>query len=487
VKKAIVIGSGIGGLASACRLATKGYDVTVFEANESYGGKLGEMESNGYRFDTGPSLFTMPHYLEELFEFCGETLQDYFEYNRLDESCKYFWEDGTSFTMFQNEKKLAHEAETVFGNDGKQLIPHLQKSKFIYDKIGHIFTENSLHSAKTWLSGDVLKALPHITRYGLNSKMHQKNKKNLVHPKLVQLYDRYATYNGSNPYQAPATLNLIPHLEHGYGTFFPKKGMRSIACALYALASKLGVNFKFNTAVEEIELTHGKASGIRTKGLSYGADIVVSNMDVYYTYEKLLPSLTTPKKIKAQERSSSAIIFYWGINRTFKELGVHNILFSNQYEKEFDHIFNKKTDFNDPSVYIHISSKIRKEDAPEGCENWFVMVNAPANNGQNWDDLIGRQKAAILEKLSRMLGQNISKMIQTDFFLDPRTIDLNTSSYQGSLYGTSSNSKMAAFARQKNKSRVKNLYFCGGSVHPGGGIPLCLMSAKIMSNFIPSA
>ncbi len=486
MKKAVVIGSGIAGLASACRLAKKGYQVSVFEANSTYGGKLDEIKVAGYRFDAGPSLFTMPQYLEELFEFCGEKLSSYFIYERMDESCRYFWEDGTEFTMHNDETLLKSSAKKAFGGDGLNIVSHLNQSQFIYDKIGHIFTEKSLHKIKTWMSWDVIKALPQIPWYGLNSSMDQKNQSSLKHPKLVQLFNRYATYNGSNPYQAPATLNLIPHLEHGFGTFFPKEGMRSIADSVFNLAKKLGVQFHFNTPVSSITVKNGSATAIECNNEPIEADVVVSNMDVYYTYTRLLQNLKLPRKIKTQERSSSAIIFYWGINRKFEKLGLHNILFSENYEAEFEHIFGKKTGFNDPTVYIHISSKVRAQDAPKRCENWFVMVNAPSDTGQNWDKLVEEQKAYIVEKIKRTLGVDIKEHIESENMLDPRKIDVKTSSYQGSLYGTSSNSKMAAFNRQKNKSNIKNLFFCGGSVHPGGGIPLCLMSAKIMNDSIPT-
>ncbi len=484
MKKAVIIGAGIAGLASACRLAVQGYQVTVYEANDTYGGKLGQQTSGKYRFDTGPSLFTMPQYLEDLFEFCGDQLDQYFDYQQMDESCRYFWEDGTRFTMFQDESALKKSTLNAFGEAGNLILPHLRKSKFIYDKIGRIFTENSLHKGKTWFSSDVLKALPHITRYGLNSTMHNKNLA-LKHPKLVQLFNRYATYNGSDPYQAPATLNLIPHLEHGYGTFFPMKGMRSIVDAIFNLATKLGVNFFFNSPVSDIIVEHGKVKGIIIDEDKIKTDLVVSNMDVYYTYERLLPGVKTPQKIKTQERSSSAIIFYWGIRRSFSELGLHNILFSEDYQSEFKHLFEKKTGFNDPTVYIHISSKVCKEDAPSGCENWFVMVNAPSDIGQNWNEEVKAQKSYIIDKINRTLGCDIRDHIENENILDPKKIDLKTSSYQGSLYGTSSNSKMAAFNRQKNQANIEGLYFCGGSVHPGGGIPLCLMSAKISCDLIP--
>ena len=179
------------------------------------------------------------------------------------------------------------------------------------------------------------------------------------------------------------------------------------------------------------------------------------------------------------------MIFYWGIKKEFSQLGLHNILFSDKYDVEFDHLFNKKTLFNDPTIYINITSKMEANQAPDGCENWFVMINAPTNNGQDWATMIQEAKKHIVQKINRILKTDIETFIETEEVLNPVTIEQKTSTYQGSLYGTSSNSKFAAFFRPSNfSSEINGLYFCGGTVHPGGGIPLCLKSAYITSELI---
>ena len=183
--------------------------------------------------------------------------------------------------------------------------------------------------------------------------------------------------------------------------------------------------------------------------------------------------------------SSSALIFYWGIKQEFPELDLHNIFFSNDYAGEFKAIFEEKSLMDDPTVYVNITSKLSKADAPAGCENWFVMINVPCNDGQDWDDLIAKARVHIISKLNRLLDCDIESLIEEEAILEPRTIESKTSSYKGALYGTSSNSRMAAFFRHPNFSRkIKDLYFCGGSVHPGGGIPLALSSAKIVGDLI---
>jgi phytoene desaturase len=252
------------------------------------------------------------------------------------------------------------------------------------------------------------------------------------------------------------------------------------------LALKKGVQFNFNTPVQRIIEKDKAVVGVVVNGENVYSNIVVSNMDVYFTYKHLLNNQLKTKQVLKQERSSSALIFYWGIGREFKQLELHNILFSNNYKAEFDCLFNSKTLYNDPTVYINITSKCEPDiQAPAGKENWFVMINVPANHGQNWDTLKQKAKKVIVEKLNRILQTNIESLIEVEEILDPVLIESKTDSYMGSLYGTSSNSKMAAFLRHPNFSKaIKGLYFVGGSVHPGGGIPLCLKSAKIMDELV---
>ncbi|NQZ77404.1 MAG: phytoene desaturase, partial [Ekhidna sp.] len=311
------------------------------------------------------------------------------------------------------------------------------------------------------------------------------NERYFNNPKLVQLFNRYATYNGSNPYSTPGIMSLIPQLEMQFGTFYPKGGMHQITMSLYKLAIEEGVTFSFENPVEKVCVEGGAATGV-IADRQYDADLIICNMDVFSAYQTILKNEKKPKRILSQERSSSALIFYWGIDRTFDQLDLHNIFFSDHYEQEFDLIFEKERVHEDPTIYINITSKEDPEHAPKGGENWFVMINTPGNKGQNWDEIKSASKRAILEKLSKALGTDIEKHIVTEEILDPVRIEKDTLSHEGSLYGTSSNSKFAAFLRHPNFSTtVDKLYFCGGSAHPGGGIPLCLLSAKIVSELIP--
>ncbi|MDB5062209.1 MAG: phytoene dehydrogenase [Mucilaginibacter sp.] len=486
-QNAVIIGAGIAGIATAIRLAVKGYAVEVFEANNYPGGKLAEIELKGYRFDAGPSLLTMPQYIDELFILAGKNPTDYFKYQKLDVVCKYFYNDGTTLSAYADTKKFAEEIATQTGEPAASVVNYLANSKDIYSITNHVFLERSLHRLKTYMRWDTIRSIFRFPQIDPFRTMHRANSKSFKDKRVVQFFNRYATYNGSNPYRAPATLNVIPHLEHHFGAYFPEGGMYSITRSLVKLAEELGVTFRYNSKVDEIVIEGTRTKGIKTKDALIEAGLVVSNMDIWFTYKQLLakyPKLH-PQKTLSQERSSSALIFYWGVKKSFPQLHLHNIFFSADYKAEFDHIWQQQDIYHDPTVYINISSKYKQDDAPADCENWFVMINVPANNGQDWDKLIAATRKNIQYKLSEILGADITPLIACETILDPTSIETKTSSYMGSIYGTSSNNQFAAFLRHANKSsKVEGLYFCGGSVHPGGGIPLCLLSAKITSDLI---
>lgn len=488
---AIIIGSGMAGLAASIRLAAKGYAVQVFEASDGPGGKLAEFSEGGFRFDMGPSLFTRPDLVEELFNEAGVDMSGRFAYERLEEANRYFWDDGTRVTGWCDADLLAAELHAKLGVPGGLVKAHVARATALLGATGRTYLEHSLHRLDTLLRSGFLRALTAAHPSELLRSLHATNMKALGgNAKAVQLFDRFATYNGSDPYRTPGLMRMIPGLEHGQGAFYPVGGMYSITRALHLLAVDLGVRFRFGTAVDRILLDAGKqrAVGVRSDGMEHRADAVVSNMDVVPTYRRLLPDVKAPKRTLKQERSSSALVFYWGIRGTFPRLGLHNILFSNDYPGEFDRLFNKLTLHDDPTVYINITSKRTPQDAPPGCENWFTMINAPRDAGQDRQGQIAHARKAILAKVKRALGVDVEPLIAVERVLDPAAIAERTSSWQGSLYGTSSNSPFAAFLRHPNFHRgIKGLYFCGGSVHPGGGIPLALLSARITASLIPAA
>ncbi|MEO7767740.1 MAG: 1-hydroxycarotenoid 3,4-desaturase CrtD [Ferruginibacter sp.] len=485
VSKAIIIGSGVAGMATAIRLAIRGYDVAIFEKNEYPGGKLYAFEKGGFRFDAGPSLFTQPENLQELFDLAGEPLENYFTFQPVDIACKYFFENGKTVNAYCNPERFSREMEEQLKEDPQKITGYLKRSRKLYENIGALFLDHSIHQNKTWKFKKLIKALSTVKLDYLFQSLNKYNNKVLDSPEAVQIFNRFATYNGSNPYKAPAMLSMVPHLEQNQGVFYPGGGMISITNALYKLAKDKGVRFLFNTPVQRIIHHEGRVKGVVVNSENKLADIVVSNSDIYFTYKNLLNNATGAKAVLKQERSSSAIIFYWGIKKQFDQFELHNVFFSRDYRKEFDAIFNAKEVSDDPTVYINITSKMETTHSPAGKENWFVMVNTPCDTGQNWPDIIQQLRKNVISKLSRMLGEELEALIETETVLDPIMIQQQTASFKGSIYGSGSNSRFAAFFRHANfTNSIKGLYFCGGSVHPGGGIPLCLKSAKIVDGLV---
>jgi phytoene desaturase len=484
-KKAIIIGSGIAGLATSIRLACAGWQVTVFEKNSYFGGKLSSFTQDGYVFDAGPSLFTQPHYIEELFALANVDIKKYFTYIRSDVTCNYFFADGTFVSASADANQFAQALSTTFNEDKNNVLQYLQRSKQAFENIGTLFTQYSLHKGSSYKQGRLWGALKATKLPYISTSLHSYNQRSFKHANTVQLFDRYATYNGSNPYKAPAMLSMIPHFEMNVGTYYPMGGMISITNALVQLATEVGVQLVTDAPVTNIVTQHNKAIGAVVDKQQHLADAVVSNMDVYYSYKQLLQDTPAANKVLQQQRSSSAFIFYWGVNKTIPNLHLHNIFFSADYAKEFTQIFTDAQLPDAPTIYVNIPAKMEQGLAPDGCENWFVMVNAPAHTTQNWQALQTTLRTYIIQVLEKQLQQPIAQHIVTEAVLTPLDIQTRTSSYMGSLYGSSSNSKAAAFMRQQNKSKqYSNLYFVGGSVHPGGGIPLCLGSAQIVADWM---
>jgi phytoene desaturase len=252
-KKAIIIGAGVGGMATAIRLKLLGYNVQVFEKNDYPGGKLSHFEINGFRFDAGPSLFTSPHLIEALFALANEPIDEYFSYEKLAVACNYFYEDGVCIKAYTNKEAFAAELLEKTNEPSQNIYRYLNDAKTAYNHIATIFLQHSLHAIQTLFKAPIFKAIGKLKLAYLFKSLNEYNQTAFKSPKLVQLFNRFATYNGSNPYKAPAMLSLISHLEHNEGAFYPKGGMISITNALYRLALKLGVQFSFGKSVQEIQ------------------------------------------------------------------------------------------------------------------------------------------------------------------------------------------------------------------------------------------
>jgi len=479
---AVIIGAGIAGLATALRLNKRGMRVLVLEKNAYVGGKMNQYKEKGYRWDTGPSLFTMPSLVNELYGLYQKNPADYYTYQQEDEACRYFFEDGTTVNFYTDRKALTEEIARQLSVDKKRINSYLEKSAEKYEAVGALFLEYAIHKPSSLPWKKVLSRTPQFLSANLLTSLHQYNKKTLQHPKLVQIFDRYATYNGSNPYEASGVLSMIPHLEQNIGTFFPTNGIRSIVDGLYKLALEEGIDILLGQTVKQC-IPEKEGYEVYTDKPYYAKRLICA-IDCLTFYKHILRDATLYQRYKKQERSSSALIYYWGMAKQFPKLGLHNIFFSIDYQREFEQIFKEKVVPKDATIYVHISSKSNPKDAPANGENWFVMINTPAGASIGTEEKAAI-KALIIKRLERLLKTSIEPFIEVERVWTPKGIEWDTGAYQGALYGAASNAKMAALTRHPNFSKkYKDLYFCGGTVHPGGGIPLSIQSAKIVEKLI---
>ncbi len=484
-KKAIIIGGGIAGLAASVRLAKSGFRVTLVEANDEVGGNIREIKSGEFRFDTGPSILTKPEYLSELFLLWNKNPDDYIRFLKVEPLFRYFFPNGSFIDSFSDRKKFEEELKKKTDESFEHVNKLLDDSGEIFRLTHEVFLERSLHLAKNYFNWPTLRGILQFKKVRAFRSMHKYNSKVFKDERLVQLFNRYASYNGSNPYEAPATLNVITHFAVNGGSFLPEGGMVNISKSLKRLAEEAGVEIKVKTGARKICHEKGRITGVETTSGFIAADVVISNADIHYTYNKLLPELPMPKIISEQPRSSSVIVFYWGIKKIFPELELHNTFFGKNDREEYEALFNRSTICEDPTIYLYNSSLMNPIDAPEGKSNWFVMVSAPHQCGQDWVKMIAETRKKMLTKLSEALKENIEELILSENILTPPMIESNTNAWLGSIYGNSSNKLFSAFLRHPNFSKkIKGLYFCGGSVHPGAGIPLCLLSAKITCELI---
>lgn len=479
-KKINVIGAGLGGLAVSCLLAAKGHDVTVFEKNEGPGGKINQVESFGFRFDTGPSLLTMPFILEELFSRCGAELSDYLSLKSVEPICRYFYRDGTVFSCSHKKEETLNEIKRIAPEDVAAYNKFLSYSADLYDRTKDAFLFNPLYGLKDLGNVNLLDFF-RIDAFKTVSERVDDYFQSLY---LRKFFKRFTTYNGSSPYQAPATLNVIPHVELALGGYYIDGGIYALVEALFSLAKRLGVSFLFDTTISRIKAEDDSVQSIVDNfGNMYSADLVISNSDAAETYMNLLEDETIPKSkkqsIQSLEPSCSGFVLLLGIDKSYEKLSHHNIFFSEDYEREFRQIFNEKVMPEDPTIYIADTSHSNPAHAPDDGSNLFVLVNAPyLSDRYDWGEHRSDYASHVISELELRGLDRLGDSIMYQESITPADFYEKYRSNKGSIYGTSSNNRMAAFLRPRNKSReIDGLYLTGGSTHPGGGIPLVILSA----------
>ncbi len=491
----IVVGAGMGGLAAAIRLATMGHSITVFEQGPRVGGKVNQWSQDGWTFDTGPSLLTMPWVLRDLFREAGHDLNQFLTLDPVDPICRYHFADGTHLDMTTDTAQMAANIEAIAPREVSAFFRFLAYASDVYALAGEPFLRfpMELHTLRHerarlfrfgFRPGDLRKvAAP--------QSMHRTVAHFFRDPRLRQVFDRYATYNGSSPYRAPATFCLIPFVEFATGAWHPRGGMYRVAEALAALAQSVGVTIQTDTTVTEIVIENRRAVGVRLANSAIvRADVVLSNVDVLTTYERLIHHETTAiekrrSTLKALEPSYSGFLLLVGTRRTFPSLPHHSIFFSADYRAEFRDLVDHRVPPTDPTIYICRATATDTTCAPEGCDNLFVMVNVPALDGRtDWPALAPAYRARILSALRRR-GIAIEDAIAIEDVWTPDRMAEAYGAQRGAIYGFASNSRRAAFLRPPNRAQaIERLYFAGGSAHPGGGVPLALLSGRIAADLI---
>lgn len=481
-KRAVIIGGGLGGLATALRLAAEDWDVAVCEQGRSFGGKMNLWEKSGFRFDTGPSLITMPWVFEDLFKIAGSRLEEQLELDRMCPLAEYVYDDGTRFTY---TSVLPEWLATV-----RQLEPRDVDGFFRFMKLGARLFEISRETFLRRRPIDPpdlrsIKALRHLPlRYGWGN-YHRTVEAHFKSPLLRQLYDRYPTYVGSSPYRSPATLAVIPYIEYAFGGWHIRGGLYRIVESLVELARQAGIDLRLDARVEQIERTGRRVNGVRLAGgARLRADVVVMNGDASTTDELLGQER---RKASPARRSLSGLVFLLGIKRTLPQLPHHSIYFSSDYEREFASLFDERRFPLDPTVYLSAPSRSDRSVLKGDGETLFVMANAPALSDEGeWDEAgIDQARESVFARLSKGGFPDISADTVVQDVWTPRRISEGYLMPGGAIYGTHSHGWKNAFMRPPNKdARLAGLYYVGGSSHPGGGTPTVLLSAQITTDLI---
>ncbi len=481
----VIIGSGIGGLAAAIRLAVRGHDVTVFEKADTPGGMIKQLEWEGYRWDMGPSSFILSEQIEDLYLLAGKEMKISIRNFQLDPVSRNFFHNGLVMDAFSDMDAFIKEANNKTGESPKSIKRYLNKLSRRYKITRGVLVQNTFSTIESIFIPRIFRAFV-ISRYrDLFHTVNGMNRRSFRSDYMVQFFDRQASGFGGNPYKAPGTLNLYSHLMHNLGVYYPEKGMYALADELWRLADHLGVNFRFSSKIQRINLKNGIVKGVSTEKEFIKSDIVVSDIDIRYLYKELLRDYHNPQKYFNDEPATSVMVFYWAVDREYSELSFQNILFSGKQREEYDSLYKKEDVCTDPTIKLHISSKQVIYDAPEGCENWVVSVSVPGNKGQDWGVTGDSLRKTIIKKINKVLDTNIEIHIKKEFRLDPGTIEEKFGSFQGSIYGSSYNHKLSVYRNHPNfHKQIHGLYFVGRSVFPGGGIPMCLTSAMNVDQYI---
>lgn len=475
--KAVVVGSGIGGLTAAIRLAAAGHDVVVLERNPVAGGKVAELDEAGFRFDLGPTLLTLPELYDDVFRLAGTTLADEVDLVRLDPQVRYHWRDGSSLEIPDDPTATAAAIEQFSPGAGSEWTAFAQHAEKVWGVSERTFLSGPMSSPLSMLSR--MTSPFDIARIDGNRTLSKAAGSFFDDPRLQQLIGRYATYSGSSPYLTPATLACIAHIEQAFGCWYIVGGMARLRDALVRTAASIGVEIRTGVDVGRIAADGGSVSGVDlADGGGEAADIVVSNVDAAHLYTDLLPHPKEARKLDKAGLSQSAFVLCAAVSGRTEGIAHHNVFFSLHDRQEFRSLEAGQVPI-DQTVYASVSSVTDAGRAPTGCENWYLLVTTPPAIGIDKKLMT----AGVLNRLAER-GIDLRQRIQFTRSLVPAEFDARYRAPGGAIYGTSSNGKRAAFRRPSNIGPVDGLYLVGGSTHPGGGLPMVATGARIVADLV---
>lgn len=475
--KAVVIGAGVGGLATAIRLATAGHQVEVIERNPVVGGKLATLEEGGYSFELGPTLLTLPHVFDELFRLAGTSLADELELVRLDPQIRYRWPNGTTLDVPDDPAAFPAALDAFSPGSGAEWTRFAEHAARLWSISERTFLAGPMGSPLAMLSR--MRSPLDIARIDGARTLAKSAAAHFDDPRLQQLVGRYATYSGSSPLRTPATLACIAHVEQAHGCWYVMGGLGRLRDALERAATRVGVTLRLGADVGRVAVDGKRVTGIElADGGSESADVVVSNVDATHLYVDLLPRPEQVKRLERAGTSTSAFVICAGVRGRTEGIAHHNVFFSLHDHQEFEHLEAGRMAI-DPTVYACVSSVTDPGQAPPDGENWYLLVNTPPATGVDRKLLT----AAVLNRMAER-GFDIRSRIAFTRTLAPADFEARYRAVDGAIYGTSSNGRRAAFRRPANVGPVDGLYLVGGSAHPGGGLPMVAISARIVADLI---
>lgn len=480
-KKVIVVGAGLGGISAAITLATQGFQVDVFEKNEKLGGKLNVLKEKGFSFDLGPSIFTLPQFFEPLFKNAGKNMADYFTLKRVDPQWRNFFEDGTILDLWEDSEKMKHELAKL----GPDLWEPYQKF-LSYCRTQYEITDRGYFQEGLDTFTDFMKfyGLFGAAKLDWHSTMAGGIGRHFKNRYLRDTFEYFIKYVGASAYRAPGFMNLMPIIQLDYGLWYVEGGLYNLALGLQKLAGEVGVRFHFNSEIEHIEHGAREVSGVRVRGEKelHKADFIVSNMEVIPAYKDLLKEDESfMESLEKFEPACSGIVIHLGVNRVYPQLAHHNFFYSDHQKEHFHRVFVEKKLPNDPTIYLVAPSRSDASVCPPGHDNIKILPHIPYIDDKK---PVSREeyvqlKNLCLEKLERMGLTDLRKHIVVEDFWTPLDIQARYKSNKGSIYGVVSDLwRNYAFKAPKASTKYKNLFFVGGSVNPGGGMPMVVLSGQ---------